>query len=44
MRKFEATAIHNSCSVPVEIEGCEDVLFEQRVVLEFWTEEKTFSR
>ena len=30
MRQLEPTAILNSGSVPVEMEGCEDVWFKQR--------------
>jgi hypothetical protein len=34
-RNTEPTAIRNSGSVPVEMEGCEDMRFKQRTVTEF---------
>ena len=37
---FEPTAIHNTVSVPVKIEGSGDVLFKQRSLIEFLTAEK----
>ena len=36
----EPTVIHNSGSVPVEMEGCEDMRFIQRAVIEFLAAER----
>ena len=37
---LEPTAIHNSGSVPVEMEGCEDKHFKQGAIIEFLNVEK----
>jgi len=33
----EHTAIHNSSSVSIEMEGCEDGQFKQCAIIQFWT-------
>jgi len=40
MHNLEPTVIHNSGSVPVEMEACEDVQFKQLVIIEFLTTAK----
>jgi hypothetical protein len=40
MHKFEPTAIRNFGSVPIKMEGCGDVRFKQRAVIEFLIAEK----
>jgi len=37
---LEPTAIHNCGSVPVEMEGCEDMQFKQNAIIEFLNVEK----
>jgi hypothetical protein len=40
VHNLEPTAIHNSGSVPVEVEGCEYAQLKQCAVIEFLTAEK----
>jgi len=40
LHNLEPTAIHYSRSVPVKMQGCEDMLFKQCAAIEFLTAEK----
>jgi hypothetical protein len=39
---LEPTAVHNSGSLPVEMEGYEETWFKQHAIIEFLTVEKFF--
>jgi hypothetical protein len=42
IRNLEPTAVHNSGSLPVKMEDCQEVWFEQHAVIEFLIAEKFF--